>query len=214
MALFCGIYGVGAVIIIVLSQYFDKNNFSLFLGGCFIGAAVEYIVSFLVEVIISTKWWDYSNNILSINGRICLIYSAFWGILTIFLIKKINPLIDKMIYKIKEKISIRILKSTVLVFIAFLFIDCIITCYAQNAFINRMIVNHNIEVDNMQQVWEEYNNLYANKKLSKSVETIWSDKKMIRTFPNIKIEDKNNNVIYLDSLLPDIKTYYFKVFEK
>ena len=37
MGHFYGIYGVGAVIIIVASQYFNKNNFSLFLGGFIIG---------------------------------------------------------------------------------------------------------------------------------------------------------------------------------
>ena len=37
---------------------------------------------------------------------------------------------------------------------------------------------------------------------------------MIRTFPNIKVEDKNGKIIYIDSLLKDIKPYYFKVFNK
>ena len=30
-----GIYGVGAVLIILFAQYFDKNNFRLFLGGIY-----------------------------------------------------------------------------------------------------------------------------------------------------------------------------------
>ena len=33
---------------------------------------------------------------------------------------------------------------------------------------------------------------------------------MIRTFPNLKIEDANGNMVYLDSLLPDIQPYYYK----
>ena len=37
---------------------------------------------------------------------------------------------------------------------------------------------------------------------------------MIKTFPNIKIEDKDHNIIYLDSLLPEIQPYYKKVFDK
>ena len=33
---------------------------------------------------------------------------------------------------------------------------------------------------------------------------------MIRTFPNLKINDKDRNIIYMDSLL-DIQPYYLKV---
>ena len=99
-----------AVAIILFSKYFNKNKITLFLGGFIIGAITEYIISFLVEIIMQIRWWDYSNRILNINGRICILYSIFWGILTVLLIKRLNPKIDKMIDKIKEKISIKLLK--------------------------------------------------------------------------------------------------------
>jgi len=47
---FCGIYGVGAVVLILALRYFNKNNYRLFFGGCLVGAIVEYIISFLGEV--------------------------------------------------------------------------------------------------------------------------------------------------------------------
>ncbi|MCI8411360.1 MAG: putative ABC transporter permease [Clostridia bacterium] len=212
MVRFCGIYGVGAVCIILFAKYFNKNNITLFLGGCFIGSVVEYLISFLVEIILSTQWWDYSNNILNVNGRICLLYSIFWGILTIFLIKIINPQIDKLIKKVKKRISTKVLKTMILIVIVFLFIDCIATCFAQNIFVNRTIIEKNIEVENREEILEKYNRLYQNEIISKFVDEFWNDEKMIRTFPNIKIEDKNKNVIYLDSLFTDIKSYYYKVF--
>ena len=94
---FYGIYGVGAVLILVASQYFKHNNITLFFGGYVVGTITEYLTSFLVEVIMHAKWWDYSNNILNINGRVCLLYSVFWGILTIFLIRKFQPLLDRIL---------------------------------------------------------------------------------------------------------------------
>lgn len=187
---------------------------TLFFGGVIVGSVVEYVISFLVEIILSTQWWDYSNNILSLNGRICLLYSVFWGILTVLLIKLINPKLDKLIEKIKNIVPTKLAKGIILAIIIFLFLDCIATCFAQNAFINRMIIQNNIEVENREEVLEEYNKLYENKYISKFIDTFWNDKKMIRTFPNIKIEDKNGNTIYLDSLLTDIQPYYIKVFEK
>ncbi len=72
----------------------------------------------------------------------------FWGVLTLFLIKIINPKIDILIAKIKDKISIKKLKLIILIVIIFLAIDCIATCYAQKKqFVNRMIVENDIEVE-------------------------------------------------------------------
>lgn len=204
----------GAVSIILFSKYFNKNNFSLFAGGFIIGSVTEYMVSFLVEIIMNARWWDYSDRILNVNGRICFIYSIFWGVLTLFLVKKFNPKIDKIIVKAKERISIKVLKIAVLIVTIFLLIDCIATCFAQKQFMNRMIVENDIEVENKQEIMENYETVYNNKVVSDFIFTFWNDKKMIRTFPNMKIEDINHNVIYLDSLLPDIQPYYLKVFDK
>lgn len=211
---FLGIYGLGAISIILFSQYFNKNNFTLFLGGAIIGAVTEYVISFLTEVIMQTRWWDYTNNILNINGRICLLYSFFWGILTIFLMRKVTPLLERIMKKIQSKISTKLLKGITLVTIIFLAIDCLLTCYAQQKFITRMVIEHHIEVENREEVLADYNQAYGNDTLDKIIRTLWSDKKMIKTFPNIKVEDKNGNTIYLDSLLPEIQPYYLKIFDK
>lgn len=214
MVHFYGIYGVGAVIIIVFSQYFNKNNITLFLGGYIIGSVTEYVTSFLVEVILHTKWWDYSNNILNVNGRVCLLYSIFWGILTIFLVKKFNPLLDKAMDKIKSKIPHKLLKGIVSFIIIFLIIDCIATCYAQDIFITRIVIKNDIETEDLKRREEDYKKLEESEHLTKFINAYWNDKKMIRTFPNMKIEDKDNNIIYLNSLLPEIQPYYKKIFEK
>lgn len=211
---FYGIYGVGAVIIIVSSQYFNRNNFTLFLGGYLIGSVTEYVISFLVEILLQTKWWDYSNNILNVNGRICLLYSIFWGILTIFLIKKFNPFVDRIIEKGKDKISQKTGKTLLTFTIIFLIMDCIATCYAQDVFITRMVITNDIEVQDLEERREKYKKIEENKMLRHFIYTYWNDKKMILTFPNIKIEDKDGNIIYVDSLLPEIQPYYKKIFEK
>ena len=211
---FCGIYGSGAVIITLFSKYFDKNKLTLFIGGFLIGTITEYLTSFLVETTMGITWWDYSNYVLNINGRVCLLYSIFWGILTPFLIKVVNVQMDKILLKFKEKVSLRLLKAITLTIIIFLFIDCLLTCFAQKQFINRMIVEKNIKVDNIENVLDEYDSIYNNEILSKIIIKFWNDKKMIRTFPNMKIEDKEGNDVYLDSLLPDIQAYYLKIFDK
>lgn len=214
MVHFYGIYGIGAVIIIIFSQYFNKNNFTLFLGGYLIGTATEYLISFLVEVILQTKWWDYSNNILSINGRVCLLYSIFWGVLTIFLVRIFNPFLNQFLAKIENKISCRLAKGIISFTVIFLLVDCMATCYAQDVFITRIVIRNDIETEDFKRREEDYKKLEKNERLTKFINTYWNDEKMIRTFPNMRIEDKNSNIIYLDSLFPEIQAYYKKIFEK
>ena len=74
---FCGIYGLGAVIMILSLQHFNQNNNRLFWGGFIVGSIIEYVVSWIGEVILNVKWWDYSNMPLNLNGRICVFFSIF-----------------------------------------------------------------------------------------------------------------------------------------
>ena len=211
---FCGIYGIAAVFIIFFSKYFNKNTFTLFLGGCLIGSATEYIISFLLEVFLDTNWWNYSNYFLNINGRICLLYTAFWGALTVFLIRYLNPLIEKICKKIFQKIPYRIIKRIILIIIIFITFDCFLTCYAQDVFITKVVIENNIETKDIKRRKEYYKKLQTNSYLKKFNEKFFNDTKMIKTFPNIKIKDKDNNIVYIDSFLQDIEPYYIKLFEK
>ena len=211
---FLGIYGVGAVIIIVFSKYFNKNKFTLFLGGYTIGSITEYLTSFLVEAILHTKWWNYSYNILNVNGRICLLYSLFWGILTVVLIGKFNPIIDNFIDKIETIINYKLYKVIISIIIIFLMLNCIATCYAQDIFLTRIIVTNNIETNDFEERKKEYDKIIDNKNLNDFIDSFWNDTKMIKTFPNIKIEDNKGHIIYIDALLPNIQPYYLKIFSK
>lgn len=210
---FYGLYGIGAVIITIFSKYFSKNKVTLFIGGFLIGALTEYLASFLLETVMNIRWWDYSGYILNINGRICLLYSAFWGILTPFLMKS-NKVLDRLINKIAKKVPMKLLKTIIIVLVLFMFIDCVLTGYAQKQFLNRMIVENNIDVENKEEIEKEYNKTYENEFLSRIILKFWNNEKMIKTFPNMKIEDKDHNNIYLDSLLPEIQPYYKKIFNK
>ena len=117
---FCSIYGIGAIIMIMFLQYFMKNRSTLFIGGFLIGSALEYLVSLVGELILHVKWWDYSNMPLNINGRICLYYSIFWGVLAIFLMKIIHPHVRNFLAYILKKLNLAIIKSIILAIIVFI----------------------------------------------------------------------------------------------
>ena len=208
---FCGIYGLGAVVMILCLHKFPKKYNVLFIGGFIVGSIVEYAISLFGEVVLGVKWWDYSNMPLNINGRICVYFSVFWGFLGMYLIISLNPKVDKIIDWIKSKFKTqKALKSFVVTVFTLLMIDCIATAFAIEFFLVRMIVKNDLNVANKEAVQEQYDKIYGNENLSKFIYTFWGDKKMIRTFPNLKINDKDGNIIYMDSLL-DIQPYYLKV---
>lgn len=210
---FCAIYGLGAAIMIIFLHKYSKRYNALFLGGFIVGSIVEYLVSWIGELMLGVKWWDYSDMPLNLNGRICVYFSIFWGFLALYLIASFNPKIDKMIDWIKSKISIKALKPITLSVTIILLIDCIITAFAMSFFLIRMIAQNNLNVPKKEIVMQKYEDIYSNEKLSNFIYKYWGDRKMIRTFPNIKVEDVDGNIIYIDSLLKNIQPYYFKFHE-
>lgn len=211
---FCAIYGLGAVVMILCLQPFKKNNNTLFWGGFVAGSVIEYLVSLIGELIFHVIWWDYSDMPLNINGRVCVYFSIFWGLLGIYLVSYVNPKIDKLINFIKRKISDKALKIIEMITAVFLIVDCLITAYALKAFYIRMVKLHNINIGNVEMIDKEYDKMYGNKKKSDFIYKYWGDEKMIKTLPNLKLQDNDGKIVYFDSLLPDIQTYYYKFSDK
>lgn len=210
---FCSIYGLGATIMIMFLHKYKKQYTKLFIGGFILGSIVEYLVSFFGEMMLHVKWWDYSDMPLNINGRICVYFSFFWGFLAIYLIASFNPNIDKLFNWIKTKISIKTLKTITVAITIFLFIDCVLTGMAMRLFLIRTIAKNDINVPNKEVVINIYNEIYDNEKVSNFIYKYWGDKKMIRTFPNIKVTDVDGNLVYMDMYLKDIQPYYLKIHE-
>lgn len=209
---FCAIYGVGAVVMIPLLQKFNKNNYTLFFGGFFIGSIVEYVISLIGEFIFHIKWWDYSTMPFHINGRICIAFSFFWGVLAIYLMTHINPLIDRLIDKLKDKFSIKGLKSICAFLILVMFIDFLVTSFALKMFFTRVVTEHNIQLQTYDEYIFECAELYENEDIKNFTLKYFSDEKMLKTFPNIKLTGKDGNIIWISDILTNIQPYYIKVF--
>ena len=205
---FCGIYGLGAVIMIVGLQKFKKNNYTLFAGGFIIGSIVEYVISLIGELIFNIKWWDYSNMPFNINGRICFWYSIFWGLLAIYLMAHINPKVDKLI----EKIPKNILKNTTIIITILLFLDFLITCFALKMFYVRLVNNYELDIKGVDKYISQYTELYENLAIKQFVDKNFSDEKIMKTFPNIKIAQKDGSIVWICDILTDIQPYYFRIF--
>lgn len=209
---FCAIYGVGAVIMIVALQKFRKNNFSLFVGGFVVGSIVEYLVSLIGEYLLHVKWWDYSSMPFNIDGRICVFFSLFWGALAIFLMTWVNPKMDHLIEKIKGKFSIKLLKTLTIAGIVFLFLDCLITGFALRMFFTRLVYEYDIELKDVASYHVDYTVFYQNDKIKDFVLKYFSDEKMLKTFPNLKVTGEDGHLIYVSDIIKDVQPYYVRIF--
>ena len=177
---FCPIYGLGAATIIAFLDNSNKNKKQLFLRGFFFGSIIEYIISYILEAIYGMRFWEYSYLKYNLNGRISLIYSIFWGILTAILIKYLSPKIDKVLNKIKNK------KIAIILFIFFI-INSICTVWAINTYKNRVINNNQkIEIKNIKQYIEE---------------KIFSNEIMSKTFPNLRMKNEKGEEVFIREYL-------------
>ena len=210
---FCSIYGIGAVIMVIFLQYFKKNRFTLFVGGFIIGSITEYLVSLIGEMILHVKWWDYSNMPLNINGRICLYYSIFWGILAIFLMKVVHPRIRKFMTFLIKKLSFKVVKISIIVITLIMAFDCIISAHAINLFTIRMIAEHDLNVAHKDIIIEINDRISNNTSRMNFINTFFSNNKMVKTYPNLKVQQLDGSIVYFKDLLPDIKPYLFRFSE-
>lgn len=121
----CPIYGFGAIILILLL----KNSKGKILYEFFIAALAftifEYMVSYILETIFGLRWWDYSNDLLNLQGRVSIAYSIIWGAMGILLIEGIHPFISKSIDKIKKKINNNLQNIILIILIVAIIIDFI-----------------------------------------------------------------------------------------
>lgn len=97
----CPVYGFGALIIIFcLENIADKNILSLFLSSVVLTCTLEYITSWILEILFHTRWWDYSRYRFQLNGRVCLLGAIVFGLLSVLLLKYIHPFISNFVNKL------------------------------------------------------------------------------------------------------------------
>lgn len=93
----CPIYGVGAVAIMALVEWFDREMqvsctwWQVFFIAFFGSIVLEYVTSWGLEKLFHAYWWDYSDVPFNINGRVCLPASVGFGVAGLLVIYVIVP---------------------------------------------------------------------------------------------------------------------------
>lgn len=208
----CAIYGVGATIMILILRYFDKNNFKLFFAGLIVGSTIEYMVSWLGELWLHVRWWDYSGQLLNINGRISLIYSLVWGIFAIILMRFINPKIDIFIDWISDKITPRNFKIILSIIVVLLFIDWLYSAAAQEWVLIKVSIEKDLNIENKEKVKANYDKVYSNEALKNFVDKYWTVERILYAFPNVTKQVEDGKRVYIKRLYPEIHPYLIRIY--
>lgn len=223
---FCPIYGVGALIVIVTLTPVAHNIILLFLCGMIFTSILEYFTGFLLEGIFNLKWWDYSRYKFNIKGRVCLLNSILFGILSVITVKVIDPIITRIIERIPNNI---IMIIGLMLAIGFL-IDTIVTGYKMlqltgklqeiNGLYQEIKEKSETYKDILQQNIEKLDELMENEKIAHTKELIsnlklkWEstivknksvNRRIFKAFPDIKSLKYNASLDRLKEELKKIK---------
>lgn len=121
------VYGVGAIIILIVSKKLFKNlhmhrlleTIIVFFVVSILLSFAEWVGGVLIELIFDTSLWDYSKQDFNLGKYVSLEMTLVWGFMSVLFIYIIHPILDKVIEKIPKWL-------TILLIISFI-IDVIIT---------------------------------------------------------------------------------------
>ncbi|WP_461215146.1 putative ABC transporter permease [Lacticaseibacillus sp. GG6-2] len=87
------VYGFSMIAVLAAIAPFQNNLLVLYLASAVVVTIIEYLTSWLMELLFHARWWDYSKVPLNLNGRVALPISAFWGLGVVVIVKFIHPLV-------------------------------------------------------------------------------------------------------------------------
>ncbi|MDE7212975.1 MAG: putative ABC transporter permease [Anaeroplasmataceae bacterium] len=109
----CPIYGCGAVIILLSMLPIAHMWYLVLILGILLTSGLEYLTSYIMELIFHMRWWDYSKRKFNINGRVCLRNSLMFGALVMIVIYGLHPLLYKLM-ELMGTLPIRIINCVLL----------------------------------------------------------------------------------------------------
>ena len=127
------IYGFGMLTLLFLLKNMIKNKVkigkvpvtfpAIFVSVLVIASIIEYLASYIMELLFHKRWWDYSYDLININGRVSLRNSSCLALGATLLIYIIQPLLNKFVPKKANKVT-KVLSITITLVMV---IDFIIT---------------------------------------------------------------------------------------
>lgn len=100
------VYGFSMIAVLAVIAPFENNLLILYVASAVVITLIEYLTSWLMELVFHARWWDYSQVPLNLNGRVALPISAFWGLGVVIIVKFIHPLVAVAVLWLAEHYGI------------------------------------------------------------------------------------------------------------
>lgn len=117
----CPIYGVGAVLVLGFLGHLDHNFWTIFIGGAIFASILELITGYVLKKTFDTRWWDYSHKRFNIGGYISLDFSLIWGLVSVFMMEVLQPIVGGIVARIPEAMVDPVAMIFLLIFLTDLF---------------------------------------------------------------------------------------------
>ena len=88
----CPVYGLGTCLILAMPPFLLHRPVAVFVGGALLATLAEYAVALFYDVAVGVRFWDYSDRPGNLSGRVCPLYTLFWGVLALALVYVLQPL--------------------------------------------------------------------------------------------------------------------------
>lgn len=111
------IYGTGGLFILLLLKKWHDHPVHLFGAIMVMCGVLEYATSFMLERLFGASWWDYSDLIFQIHGRVCLGGLLIFGIGGLFIVYIAAPVLDRITQMIPRKARILLCGLLVILFV-------------------------------------------------------------------------------------------------
>lgn len=115
---YCPIYGFGSILMVFYLTQYKNNILTVFILGVVVCSILEYLTSYIMEILFKTRWWDYSNNKFNLNGRICGKNSILFGLGGIIVTYSLQPFFNIFLPLIPNNLFNIITIITFIIFIS------------------------------------------------------------------------------------------------
>ncbi len=99
----CPIYGVAALFLLLFINK-DVKKSKVFLEMFFLTSIIEYLGSIITDRLFNITFWDYSDFMFNINGRICLLMTLVFTFMSVIFLYFSEPKLEKIYYKNRDAI--------------------------------------------------------------------------------------------------------------
>ena len=121
--------GVGAVGMVALHRLSVRWTLWRFMGACMLlCGSLEYAVSWALETAFGARWWDYSDVILNLNGRISIFSVVFFGLAGVVVVYVLEPMFRRGLQRVPLVAQRMLCLGMVVLFLA----DVITSLFAPN----------------------------------------------------------------------------------